>query len=65
MIGRAEHRDPRGQRAGWRYAVDLGRRARRTTALALFDRVARGGSLHVERDWLSWAARSRDRLSRT
>jgi exopolyphosphatase/guanosine-5'-triphosphate,3'-diphosphate pyrophosphatase len=62
MIGRAEHRDPRAASIAalaQRYAVDQGQAERvEATALALFDKVARDWNLgHVERDWLSWAAR--------
>jgi len=62
MIGRAEHRDPRAasiNALAQRYAVDIGHAERvEATALSLFDRVADEWQLgHVERDWLSWAAR--------
>ena len=62
MIGRAEHRDPRTASIvalAQRYAVDPGQAERvEATALALFDKVAGDWQLgHVERDWLSWAAR--------
>jgi exopolyphosphatase / guanosine-5'-triphosphate,3'-diphosphate pyrophosphatase len=62
MIGRAEHRDPRAASIlalAQRYAVDAGQADRvEATAMALFDRAARDWQLgHVERDWLSWAAR--------
>lgn len=62
MIGRAEHRDPRGASIAalaQRYGVDREHAARvEATALALFDQVAAPWQLgQTERDWLAWAAR--------
>jgi exopolyphosphatase / guanosine-5'-triphosphate,3'-diphosphate pyrophosphatase len=62
MIGRAEHRDPRATSIAalaQRYAVDRAHAERvETTALVMFDQVARAWQLGpAERDWLAWAAR--------
>ena len=62
MIGRAEHRDPRGasiDALAQRYAVDHAHAVRvEAGALALFDQVCAPWQLGpTERDWLGWAAR--------